>query len=196
MSRFDILCETNIPLSSYDSPDDFVIEHTATICHDGEAIGQVVLHKVLLGLACQYDQDLSAIFQTHSAELLAIHAALFDPTTDEFWADVERRFRPCGTDVLVIDAVVLDPQWRGQKLGLLALRRLIDLLGSDCALVVAHPRPLGKSVKAADRREGTAKLRLYLKQLGFRRVARTGFYALSTNLITPKFEDFLQQDAG
>jgi hypothetical protein len=128
MPDFDILCETAIPLSSYEEPDDFVVQYTATIRHDGETIGEVVLYKVLLGLACNYGQNSAEIFDAHSEELLKVYEALFDPDTDDFWEDIEQDFQPCGNDLLIIDSITLDPKWRGLKIGLLALRRLIDLL--------------------------------------------------------------------
>lgn len=43
MGEFDILCQTTVPISSYEEPDDFVVEYRAMIRHDGELIGEAVL---------------------------------------------------------------------------------------------------------------------------------------------------------
>ena len=37
-------------------------------------------------------------------------------------------------DLLVLDYVVLVPKWRGLKIGLLAVRKMVDLLGGGCGL--------------------------------------------------------------
>ena len=193
MGRFDILCETCLPLCSYDEPDDFVVPYTATIRHDGETIGEVVLYKVLLGLALNYRQNSCEVFDAHSAELLDVYEALFDPDTDDFWEDIEQDFQPVANDLLIIDSITLDPKWRGLKIGLLALRKLIDLLDGDCGLVVCRPYPLENADTPEQIRQGKLKLRRYFKKLGFERIGRTGFYGLSTTLITPKFRDVLRQ---
>lgn len=195
MADFDMLCQTSLPLSSYQEPDDFVVEYAATIRHEGEAVGQAVLYKVLLGLACNYGQDSAEIFDAHSEKLLKVYEALFDPDTDDFWEDIERQFQPCGNDLLIIDAITLDKKWRGLKLGLLAMRKLIDLLDGDCGLVVCHPQPLENAETPEQVRQGKVKLRRYIRRLGFRRIGKTGFYGLSTTLINPKFEEVLRPSA-
>jgi hypothetical protein len=45
-------------------------------------------------------------------------------------------------DLLVLDYVVSNPRWRGLKLGLLAVRKMVDLSGGGCGLVVSHIAPL------------------------------------------------------
>jgi len=195
MGDFDILCQTTVPLSSYNEPDDFVVEYRATIQHDGEAIGEAVLYKVLLGLACNYGEHPLDIFDAHSQALLELYIALFDPETGEIREEVDRRFECCGSDLLIIDSIVLDPKWRGLKLGLLALRKLIDLHESDCRLVVCQPYPLENADTPEERREGKVKLRRYMKKLGFRRIGKTEYYGLSTTHVMPKFEDVLRKEA-
>ncbi len=46
------------------------------------------------------------------------------------------RFDAAEPDLLVLDYVVLDPKWRKLKLGLLAVRRLVDMIGGGCGLAV------------------------------------------------------------
>lgn len=196
MGDFDILCQTTVPLSTYNEPDDFVIKYEATIRHDGEPIGKAVLYKVQLGLAANYGENLFDIFDAHSQGLLEIYVALFDPNTDDIRDKIDRRFECLGSDLLIIDNITLDPKWRGLKLGLLALRKLIDLHESDCCLVVCQPYPLENADTPEERKAGKLKLRRYIKKLGFRRIGRTEFYGLSTTHVTPKFEDVLRQPAG
>jgi len=192
MGDFDILCQTTVPLSSYNEPDDFVVKYRATIQHDGEPIGEAVLYKVLLGLACNYGQHPFDIFDAHSDNLLAYYEAVFDPETGDIREVIDDQFECTGSDLLIVDSIVLERKWRGLKLGLLALRRLIDLHETECRLVVCQPYPLENADTPVERREGKVKLRRYFKNLGFRRIGRTDFYGLSTTHIMPKFEDVLR----
>jgi len=41
------------------------------------------------------------------------------------------------SDLLVLDYVVLNPKWRKFKLGLLAARKFVDLVGGGCGLAVS-----------------------------------------------------------
>lgn len=191
MSDFDIHCQTTVPLSSYESPDDFVVEITGTVRHEGEPIGEFRLLKVLLGLACNYGENIFDIFDSHSRELCEIYETLFDPETGDIREEIDEQFQCLGSDLLIIDSIVLSPKWRGIRLGLLALRKLIDLHEGDCCLVVCRPYPLEDADTPERRRAGRVKLRRYFKRLGFRRIGRTPFYGLSTTRVMPKFEDVL-----
>src|SRR5436190_9596397 len=115
MGDFDILCQTTVPIASYEEPDDFVVEYTASIRHDGEPIGEAVLYKVLLGLACNYGQNAFDIFDAHSQGLLEIYETLFDPKTDDIRDEIDDQFECLGSDLLIIDSIVLDQKWRGLK---------------------------------------------------------------------------------
>jgi hypothetical protein len=42
----------------------------------------------------------------------------------------------------VLGYVLLHPKWRGLRLGLLAARKMVDLVGGGCGLVVSHIAPL------------------------------------------------------
>jgi hypothetical protein len=108
---------------------------------------------------------------------------------------------------LVLDYVVLHPKWRGLKLGLLAARRLIDLLGGGCGLVVSHIAPLNRNaprllripaswVPRHETREAeklaARRLRRYFKRMGFERIGRTPYYGLSMTRLTPTLADLLK----
>ena len=81
-----------------------------------------------------------------------------------------------------------DPQWRGLRVGLLVLRRLIDLFAPSEAMVVCQSFAFG--AENEDRwREGTVKLRRCVRRLGFRRLRRSRFYGLSTCNVIPTAEE-------
>jgi hypothetical protein len=137
-----------------------------------------------------YGHEVRAICRAHGRKLLGYCDAVFDPLTSDFRIEVEERFHCLGADLLVIDSILLARRWRGLKLGLLSLRKVVDSFAGGCGLVVCQPTPLEKSGE-----QGTLKLRRHIKRLGFRRIGRSAYYGLSTADITPKFEDLLQQQA-
>jgi hypothetical protein len=85
------------------------------------------------------------------------------------------------SDILVLDYILLSPRWRGLKLGLMVVRKIIDLLGGGCGLAVSFT---GK----AEAMEARRKLRRH----GFRRVGRTRFDAMSLTQVTPTLEEIIQ----
>jgi hypothetical protein len=66
-----------------------------------------------------------------------VYAALFDPQADAIKDEVREQFDGFDADVLVLDYVLLSPKWRGPRLGLLAARKVIDLLRGGCGLAVS-----------------------------------------------------------
>jgi hypothetical protein len=110
--------------------------------------------------------------------------------------DVSRKFGCLDCDLLVIDRLILDRRWRSLRLGLLVLRKLVDFHEGGCGLVVCRPHPLEGPDTPEAIRAGKIRLRRYLKGMGFRRVAKTDFYGLSTSHRTPKFEDLLNPEKG
>jgi hypothetical protein len=116
-----------------------------------------------------------------------------------------------GWDCLVLDYVVLHPRWRGLRLGLLAARKMVDLLGGGCGLTVAEVLPLDPRVyelvgvpaswipghdTAESRLEAREKLRRYVERLGFERVGRTDSYGLSMARKTLTLADLLRPEGG
>ena len=126
----------------------------------------------------------------------------------EFFID---RFGAMDWDCLVLDYVVLHPRWRGLKLGLLAARKMVDLLGGGCGLTVADVLPLDPDAQdlvgvpaswiprhdtAESQREVRGKLRRYFKRLGFERVRGTDYYGLPMVRRTPTLADLLRPERG
>jgi hypothetical protein len=117
------------------------------------------------------------------------------------------QFEAMACDCLVLDYVALHPKWRGLKLGLLAARRLIDLLGGGCGLVVSHIAPPNRHAPrllriptcwvprhetAEAEKHAARKLRRYYRRMGFERIRRTPYYGLSMTRVTPTLADLLK----
>lgn len=110
-------------------------------------------------------------------------------------------------DLLVLDYIVLHPRWRGLKLGLLAARKMVDLLGGGCGLVVSHIaslRPdahemlrvpkswLPRQKTAKGKKQAVLTLRRYFRQMGFERIGRTCSYGMSRARQTPTLAQLLR----
>jgi len=201
MGVFYVTSSTSVPVSSYDEPGDFVVTYTGEVEYHDEndqvsKAGEYSLYRVLGGLAADHGEDLFDVFDAHSQGLHDIYCAVFDPKSRDWNKDVADKFCCDEMDLMVIDSLWLDPKWRGLRLGLLALRRLIDLHVAGCGLVVCHPYPLERNDTPEQVRLGTIKLRRYVRQMGFRRIGKTPYYGLSTSQVTPKIEDLLHERTG
>ena len=113
----------------------------------------------------------------YSGELQHLHTLLYDPDGYAFQEPLSRMFDAIETNLLVLDVVGIAPKWRKSKLGLLAVRRLLDLVGGGCGLAVSFIAPL---------RHDAATLRRY-----FRRMGRSPYYALSMSQVAPGATELL-----
>jgi hypothetical protein len=212
MTHFDIVLSTHASLHPEAEPDDFIAPYKARIRAEGDdgivhPVGRIHAYRVHLGLAADHGQLLFDVFDAHSRQMGALYAALFDPGTDSFADPVVRQFHMIDSDLLVLDYVVLHPRWRGLRLGLLAARRVVDLLGGGCGLVVSHIAPLRQEAHGRlrvpeswlprhdtdeAREQAVMKLRGYFSRMGFERIGRSCFYGLSMARLAPTLSELLR----
>jgi len=111
------------------------------------------------------------------------------------------------TNVLIIERLILQPQFRGQDLGLAAMRGLILCARGGASLVLIKPYPLqfegGYDPKAEefvrqgyaslpkDHRSATATLCRHYARLGFKRVPKTPFMVRDAQLKLPTVSELL-----
>lgn len=102
--------------------------------------------------------------------------ALFDTDFTDYHPGVLKRFEDnfFGEDILIVRRLILTPQFRGQKIGLAVLHSVITDFGLGCGMVAIKPYPISGPVQS-----GREKLRKYWARLGFERVGRSDFWALS-----------------
>ena len=217
MAFFNIVLQTRASLHPDGEPSDFVSEYAGVItCADDETgavtkVGRLSALRVHAGRACDAGESLFDVCDCHSHELHVLHAMLYEPDAYSFRESVATLFDATDADLLLIDYVILNPRWRKLKLGLLAIRRTVDLIGSGCGLVVSDIAPLRADahkrlrVPAAwlprhatkdEYRASTIRLRRYFRRMGFRRLGRTPYYALPLNQITPTATELLDPDSG
>jgi hypothetical protein len=212
MTFFDIVLSTSASLHPEVEPDEFLSSYNGVIRAEGDdgvlhRVGRAHAWRVHMGLAANQGESLLDIFDAHSQPMCDLYPALFDPETDYFTEAIICQFEAMDCDLLVLDYVVLNPRWRGLKLGLLAARKMVDLLGGGCGLVVSHIAPLRPDAyhmlripKSWLRRHNTAearkqtvfKLRRYFRQMGFERIGRTYYYGLSMARQVPTLADLLR----
>jgi hypothetical protein len=212
MTFFDIVLRTEASLHPDGEPDDFISEHTGVIRCSGEAnvvrpVGRVRSCRINAALAADHGEALFDVCDAHSQEMQELYALLYEPGEERFRDAIADRFYAVESDCLVLDYVLLHPKWRGLRLGLLAARKIVDLLGGGCGLVVSHIAPLRDDAydmlrvpkswlprheTKATCRDAVVKLRRYYRQMGFERIGRSRYYGLSMARKTPTLADLLR----
>jgi hypothetical protein len=213
MATFQIALRTTGSLHPESEPDDFITYHTAMIRRtrdrDGKVfnVGLARAFRIHTDRAREAGESLFDVCDAHSDEMNAVYAALFDPDTDDIKEEVRASFDAFHSDILVLDYVLLSPRWRGLKLGLLATRKMIDLLGGGCDLAVSWVYPLNhesgefhkvpanwipRHASESEEKEARRKLREHFRQLGFRRIGKTKVDGLSLSQVTPRLADIIR----
>jgi hypothetical protein len=213
MAFFDIILQTSGSLHPDNDPTDFISTYTGIIrCtreKDGKVVkvGKVKAYRIHADLARENRSSVLEACDAHSHQMLEVYESVFDAETDDLRDEVREQFDGFASDVLVLDYVVLSPRWRGLKLGLLAARKMIDLLGNGCAMVVAWVYPLNPEYddfiglpegwvprhrSRLARHAARQTLRRYFRRMGFERVPGTKFHGLSLARVTPTLADLLR----
>jgi hypothetical protein len=211
MASFDLVVRTGGSLHPQGGPSDFISEYTAFVrCHAKAGrvsrVGKLHAYRIHAGLAADHEASLRDVCHDHSRELAFVHRLLYEPDYS-FKGAVLQQFYAAEPDTLVLDYVVLHPKWRGLKLGLLAVRKAIDLVGGGCGLAVSYIAPLDRKAHRLmkvpgdwvplnageeERQEAAAKLRRYFKRMRFERVGRSPYYGLSLAKDIPTAEELLR----
>jgi hypothetical protein len=213
MACFDVVLQTRGSLHDCGDPTAYLAEYTGRLLctreRDGRVfrVGRVHAYRILAEQAQANGHTVFEVCDGYSQEMIDLYSAIFDPVGDELDPIIRDCFHCCSSDVLVIDYVILAPRWRRLKLGLLAVRKIIDLLGVGCGLTVARIRPMHpegdelldvpddwipEQKSAEERRDATRKLRRYFRRMGFRRIPGTRLHGLSMTNRQPTLGDLLQ----
>lgn len=173
-------------------------------------IGDFAIVYVDLDGACVEDVHAFDVFDTEGATI---------EYYEDLYLDDAGRIKDCVVDlattdglvwssnVLIIERLILQPQFRGQDLGLAAMRGLILCARGGAGLVLIKPFPLqfegGYDPKAEefvrqgyaslpkDHRLSTAKLCRHYARLGFKRVPKTPFMVRDAQLKLPTVSELL-----
>ncbi len=213
MGFFELVVQSTISLHGHGEPSEYVSEHTGYLrylrARDDRLfkVGKVHAYRIHADRAANDGVPAAEVCDAHGKELHDLYSTLFDAEEDFYREDIQQQFTVVQSDCLVIDYVVLHPKWRGLKLGLVAIRKAVDLLGGGCGLTVCMPAPvnpdsyamagvpghwLPRAATADERQAVTRKLRRYVKKMGFRRIDRSPYYGLSMTHVMPTVEDLLK----
>ncbi|MBX3673895.1 MAG: GNAT family N-acetyltransferase [Burkholderiales bacterium] len=148
-------------------------------------------------------ESVHAVFDSDS-RTIGYFEALYDSEGGDFKETVARA--ACGDDylwnpnLLVLDRLVIYPDFRGHGVGLTALRALIHRLRAGCGLIAMKPFPLqfedahgarpesdeqqrlGLAAFKSTEARATSKLKKYYSRLGFIPIPRTAYMVRSSEL--------------
>lgn len=181
MKEHDVILQYEIHshLPSESDPEQYLfnIRFKAIGLNEGREIvlGEGHATQVRLEQARYDHASLYEIFDVDQG-LTDVARAMFDTDFTDYHSDVLKRFEDnfFGEDILIVRQLILRPKFRGQKLGLSVLHRVVTDFGLGCGVVVIKPYPLSGPVKS-----GQEKLRKYWATLGFKRIGRSDFWALN-----------------
>lgn len=118
---------------------------------------------------------------------------LFDVETGHWKKELQEEFETVGWDLLIIDCIEIEREFRGRGIGIDCLNRTIDVFGPSCGFVVCKPWPLQFTTAFSNNRSGlrklrrpdideseaVRKLRLHWSKAGFWPLRETGIYLMS-----------------
>lgn len=148
----------------------------------------IILIEVLAGNSAGFSTE--EIFDD-SSEAYECYRAIFDGS--ELKRSIRNSFDiGCsGFRIMLMSRMEISERARGHNLGLLAVRQAIELYGQD-SFVVCKPFPLqfeNKRDTGPEFQAAQKKLRAYWSRMGFRRIGKSDFYGLNTELRGIDLED-------
>jgi hypothetical protein len=197
MGTFTLSIRTETPIDHYPDPQRYVVEWEGDIVHhphdggEAEKVGEFSCSRVYVEQAAEEGEDVFDLCDAWSQELHHASVVLFSLKTRLPRQWLVDRFGTDTADFLLLETLTLEPRWRGLKIGLVVLRRLIDLFAPRFGMVVCQPFAFGAKDEKGWR-EGTVKLRKYVRALGFQRLRKSPFYGLCTSHVIPTAEQVLR----
>ena len=200
-----------------DDPNDYVYP----IC--GRIVEMVADEsEILVGKFCQYYIDIASaidagypdlfdIFDAHSESIADYYDALIDPHTEYFSEKLRQLLDDeiMQPNLLIIDRLELLPNYRGQNLGIMIMRRLIQRFSAGAGVVAIKPFPLQFERRSPaeeesgwhqkmqlsnfreTERDSIRKLQNHYRKLGFVEMKGTPHMFLSTARRLPRIENLL-----
>ena len=169
------------------------------VSNDEVKVGTIQIYLVLRSRAMNEGISLFEAMDSIDDSVHEFYAALFDDETEDWNASIEGMYKgqiPEG-DVLLIDRIELDSNYRSHGIGAAVVRETIALFGSTCGLVACKPFPLqyqgwqGEDKKHLREQAGFEQKRLadfakvehFWTDLGFRKVPDSEIFAYCPQLI-------------
>ncbi|MEU6350152.1 hypothetical protein ABZ896_12575 [Streptomyces sp. NPDC047072] len=172
-------------LNTPDSPDDCRDGQCPAFEEQGVEIGRMTFYRIRL------DQGMNAwwAMEEESQELYEIATVLLDQETGYFTDEVDQQLEYVGTDLLVMDRVVLDSEWRGRGLGSVLAAEAVNRLAPGCRAVACSPgisdHEDGWKPDEGEWNQVTAKIAAAWEKVGFT-LFKDNVYLLSPATVVPE----------
>lgn len=162
-------------------------------------IGQIDAYLVLRSRALNEHESLFEAMDSIDSSVFECYEALFDPETDDWDQSVQDLYKDgiMNLDVLFIQSIQLDSNYRGKGIGAQVVLETIATFGSHCGLIACKPFPLQYSNWEDDehsemrqqpgfeerRLADFARVTRFWTKLGFVRLGDSDFYTYAPELI-------------
>jgi hypothetical protein len=155
-------------------------------------VGEAKITRILLEEAINRHENIFGVLDATPQEIANICFLVVNPNTGEFEDAIAQLFGELFTrsDILILNRIQIRREFRGKKVGLIVLSRLIQVFGAGCGLVLMKPFPLQfenrpyKPSKSDFKGTFSAcqkKLIEYYSPLGFQRIPRSDVFCLNLN---------------
>jgi hypothetical protein len=144
--------------------------------------------------------SLFEMYDNYSQATYDCGEVVFGPAWNYFNRSVRRLFpQPPGSlNVLLLDRIEVTERFRGKRVGLIVLLRIMRRWGKRCALAVMKPFPLQyERVEEIDAKAFGRDLRRlirYYSPLGFKRIGGSEYFALSLVHSLPSEKRLLEKE--
>jgi len=162
-------------------------------------IGEIDAYLVLRGRALNEKESLFEAMDSIDSSVFECYEALFDPETDDWNQSVQDLYQNqiMGLDVLFIQNIQFNANYRGKGIGAQVVRETIATFGTHCGLITCKPFPLQYSNWEDEEHIETrqqpgfeekrladfARLARFWTDLGFVRLDDSDFYTYAPELI-------------
>jgi GNAT superfamily N-acetyltransferase len=148
-------------------------------------IGKIILYLVERGRALNDGESLFDVMDCLDGDSCDCFANLFDHETEELKPEVERLLsenRAFQSDMMLIERLELDPDYRGQEMGKKIALRAIQKFGDNCGVITCLPVPLQftglgpRDKEPKGKRLAQQRIRKFWEGVGFVRLPRSDYY--------------------
>jgi hypothetical protein len=203
---------------TWDDPDpsDYITPLSGSVClpaniEDGDhvVIGSIKAYLVHLDRALNDREDWFDVLDSHSADT-ALYLDLFEAGENAYSDWVQSAMETFSSDLLVLDRIRIEPQYRGSGYGLYAAALMIQDFGPAGGIVACVPSPYelaegdygspfedamgrGRAERIPGWAQAETKLRAFWSLLGFQQVPESEVFALSLALRQPKMKETMRK---
>jgi GNAT superfamily N-acetyltransferase len=150
---------------------------------DVRKVGKIQIYIIERSRSEDDGEPIFDVMDSLTSDSFDCFETLFDQKTNDYQEKVKklqdenRIFMP---DMMLINRVEIDPEYRGKGIAKEAVLRVIKKLGTSCDLITCKPFPIQYSRTAKDHpvafRAARTKVREFWKKVGFVRVPATDYY--------------------